>query len=184
MGRISLPESTAPGPTKPAVRALALWKLDLQSTDHVVDVGAGTGAVTIEAAHVVDRVTAIERDPDRVETIKTNVAASGVAETVTVSNATAPAGLPSTADAVFIGGTRNLDDVLDWVVTAAPRTVVLNAARLETTVRAIDGFEERGFDPEVRRIAIGQGTNLAGETAIDPERPVYMLSGEPRSQGT
>lgn len=183
MERISLPESTAPGPTKPAVRALVMWKLDLRPTDHVVDVGAGTGAVTIEAARVVDRVTAIERDPDRVEAIKTNVAASGVVETVSVTAATAPAGLPAAADAVFVGGTRNLDAVLDWVITAAPRTVVLNAARLETTVRALEGFDERGLDPEVRRISIGRGTDLAGETTIDPERPVYMISCEPGSDG-
>lgn len=179
MGRISLPESTAPGPTKPAVRALALWQLDLRPTDHVVDVGAGTGAVTIEAAQVADRVTAIERDPERVAAIRTNVAASGVTDSVTVTDATAPAGLPESADAVFVGGTQNLSAVLDWVATAAPRRVVLNAARLETTVRAKAAFAERGFDPELRRIAIDRGTELAGETAIEPGRPVYMLSGRP-----
>lgn len=178
MGRISLPESTAPGPTKPAVRALALWQLDLRPTDHVVDVGAGTGAVSIEAAQVADRVTAIERDPERAAAIRTNAAASDV-ESVTVTDATAPAGLPADADAVFVGGTRNLEEVLDWVASVAPRTVVLNAARLETTTRAIEEFTERGFDPELRRISIGRGTDLAGETAIEPERPVYMLSGDP-----
>ncbi|AOW81005.1 precorrin-6Y C5,15-methyltransferase (decarboxylating) subunit CbiT [Halodesulfurarchaeum formicicum] len=179
MGRISLPESTAPGPTKPAVRALVLWKLDLEPDDHVVDVGAGTGAVTLEAAQVADRVTAIERDPDRVAAIRTNREASTVEGTVSVTQAVAPEGLPDAADAVFVGGTRNLDGVLDWIEQVAPRTVVLNAARLETAVRAITEFRARDFDPEIRRIAIGTGQELVGETAIEPQRPVYMIAGTP-----
>lgn len=179
MGRISLPESTAPGPTKPAIRALVLWQLDLGPDDHVVDVGAGTGAMTIEAAQVAGRVTAVERDPDRVEAIRANLAASAFDGTVSVKQSEAPDGLPDGVDAVFIGGTRNLEDVLDWVRKTAPRTVVLNAARLETAASAIEGFEERGFDPDVRRVSIGRGTKLAGETAIDPDRPVFMISGTP-----
>jgi cobalt-precorrin-6B (C15)-methyltransferase len=179
MGGISLPESTAPGPTKPAVRALALWQLDLRPGDHVVDVGAGTGAVSIEAAGIADRVTAVEADPDRVAAIRTNAAASGVGKAVTVVEGTGPDRLPESADAVFVGGTRNLAAVLDWVAAVTPRTVVLNAARLETTVRALEAFEERGFGPELRRIAIDRGTDLAGETALEPGRPVYMVSGSP-----
>ncbi|WP_135663072.1 precorrin-6Y C5,15-methyltransferase (decarboxylating) subunit CbiT [Halorhabdus rudnickae] len=179
MGRISLPESTAPGPTKPEVRALVLWALDLRPSDHVVDVGAGTGAVSIEAVGTADRVTAVERDPERVEAIRTNLAANDCESSVTVTRATAPDGLPESSDAVFVGGTRNLDAVLDWVATAGPRVVVLNAARLETAVRAIDGFRSRSFDPEVRRVSIGRGSSLAGETAIEPERPVYVISGHP-----
>lgn len=179
MGRTALPAWAAPGPTKPEVRAILLRKLDLRSDDHVVDIGAGTGAVTIEAAQIAERVTAIERDPDRVETIQANLDASRFGGTVQVRNALASDGLPDTADAVFVGGTRNLDSVLDWVHATGPRTVVLNAARLETAVAAIEGFQDRGFDPEVRSITIGCGTDLAGETAIEPERPVIMIRGEP-----
>ncbi len=183
MGRISLPQSTAPGPTKPEVRAILLQALDLRPEEDFVDVGAGTGAVTIEAAQVAGQVTAIERETERVEAIRANLEASEFDGSVTVRTATAPAGLPERADAVFIGGTRNLDSVLEWVSQAGPRTVVLNAARLETAVRAIEGFETLDFDPDVRRISIGRGESLAGETAIVPDRPVYMISGNPGGEG-
>lgn len=36
--------------TKEAVRALALSKLELHRASHLIDVGAGTGSVSIEAA--------------------------------------------------------------------------------------------------------------------------------------
>jgi cobalt-precorrin-6B (C15)-methyltransferase len=183
MGRISLPRSTAPGPTKPEVRAILLRTLDLQPGAHFVDVGAGTGAVTIEAAQIKDQVTAIERDADRVDAIRANLEASEYDGRVTVRHATAPDGLPDSADAVFLGGTQNLEAVLDWVTQTGPQRVVLNAARLETATTAIEAFENRDFDPTVRRISIGRGESLAGETAIVPDRPVYMITGSPREDG-
>ncbi|MDZ7849645.1 MAG: precorrin-6Y C5,15-methyltransferase (decarboxylating) subunit CbiT [Halodesulfurarchaeum sp.] len=179
MGGISLPESTAPGPTKPEIRAILLRTLDLGPADHFVDVGAGTGAVTIEAARTGARVTAIERDPGRVDAIETNLEASDCEGSVTVRNATAPDGLPDGTDAVFVGGTRQLEAVLEWVEAVTPRIVVLNAARLETATRAIEAFEKLAFDPEIRRISIGRGEDLAGETAIVPDRPVFVISGQP-----
>lgn len=36
--------------TKEAVRALALSKLELHRASHLIDIGAGTGSVSIEAA--------------------------------------------------------------------------------------------------------------------------------------
>lgn len=179
MQRIPLPASTAPGPTKPEVRAILLALLDVGAGDHLVDIGAGTGAVSIEAARAGTRVTAVERDPDRVEAIRTNLDAAEVESSVTVLGTTAPEGLPEEADAVFIGGTQNLQSVLDWVERVSPRTVVLNAARLETAVAAIESFEDRAFGPTLRRIEIGRGEDLAGETAIVPDRPVYMIHGTP-----
>lgn len=46
--------------TKEAVRALALAKLELHRARHLIDIGAGTGSVSIEAAlqNPVLRVTA------------------------------------------------------------------------------------------------------------------------------
>lgn len=48
--------------TKEAVRALALSKLELHRAQHLIDIGAGTGSVSIEAAlaHPGLQVTAIE----------------------------------------------------------------------------------------------------------------------------
>ena len=47
--------------TKEAVRALALAKLELHRARHLIDIGAGTGSVAIEAAlqHPTLAVTAI-----------------------------------------------------------------------------------------------------------------------------
>ncbi len=51
--------------TKEAVRALALAKLELHRASHLIDIGAGTGSVSIEAAlqYPSLQVTAVERNP-------------------------------------------------------------------------------------------------------------------------
>ncbi|MFP4218866.1 MAG: hypothetical protein ACLFR6_08565, partial [Salinarchaeum sp.] len=49
MGSLHLPAEVAPGPTKPEVRAIVLQHLALKPTDHIVDIGAGSGAISIAA---------------------------------------------------------------------------------------------------------------------------------------
>ena len=43
MSQTALPHDAKAGPTKPEVRAVTLGKLDLQPSDHFVDVGSCTG---------------------------------------------------------------------------------------------------------------------------------------------
>ena len=71
--------------TKEAVRALALAKLELHRARHLIDIGAGTGSVSIEAAlqNPVLRVTAIERQPSRCACWRTT--GSALAATISLS---------------------------------------------------------------------------------------------------
>lgn len=64
MSRASLPYDAKAGPTKPAVRAVFHSKLDLDRSDHLVEVRSCTGAITIEAAQTAGRITALKRKPD------------------------------------------------------------------------------------------------------------------------
>lgn len=177
MGTISLPESVAPGPTKPEVRAVLLQKLQLRPGDHFVDVGAGSGAVSIEANQHVDRVTAIEGDTDRVNAIRTNLRANGVETDIEVRHGEAPLALPGTADVVFIGGTRHFESVLEELEGLGARRVVLNAARLETAAAAVEAFETRSLLEEVLMLRIERGYELGGETGFEPDTPVFMVVG-------
>lgn len=177
MGEISLPAAVRPGPTKPEVRAIVLQKLALRQRDHVVDVGAGSGAITIAAGQIADRVTAIERDSDRLGAIETNISANDVEATVDIRSGEAPDRLPDQADVVFIGGTRRFDAVLDEVEPMGVRRVVLTAARLQTAAHAIDAFDARGFLEETLSIQIGRGYELAGETGFRSDNPVFVIVG-------
>jgi cobalt-precorrin-6B (C15)-methyltransferase len=116
MSRVALPHDAKAGPTKSEVRAVLLGKLDLGSMDHFVEIGSCTGAVTVEAARRAGRITALERKPERLAVAEKNLAANDVTADVELREAEAPEDLPEDADALFLGGSRNDEAVLDHAV--------------------------------------------------------------------
>ncbi|WP_436930813.1 precorrin-6Y C5,15-methyltransferase (decarboxylating) subunit CbiT [Halosimplex halobium] len=177
MAQVSLPHDAKAGPTKREVRAVLLDRLDLGPADHFAEVGSCTGAVTVEAARRAGRVTALERKPDRLETTRKNLAANDAADGVTLRAAEAPEGLPDDADALFLGGSRNYEAVLDHAVETGVDRVVMNVSRLEVAGAATEAFRERDLLAEVVQFQVSHGYDLAGATSFDADNPVYMLVG-------
>ncbi|SEP17903.1 cobalt-precorrin-6B (C15)-methyltransferase [Halogranum amylolyticum] len=177
MSRVSLPHDAKAGPTKPEVRAVLLSKLDLEPTDHFAEVGSCTGAVTIQAARRAGRVTALERKSARLSVTEKNLAANDVSATVELREAEAPDGLPTDVDALFLGGSRNYEAVLDHVVDTGIDRVVMNVSRLEVAGAAIEAFRERNLLDEVVQFQVSHGYDLAGATSFNSDNPVYMLTG-------
>ncbi|MFB6308252.1 MAG: precorrin-6Y C5,15-methyltransferase (decarboxylating) subunit CbiT [Haloarculaceae archaeon] len=174
---ISLPHDAKAGPTKAEVRAVLASKLALGASDHFVEVGSCTGAVTIEAARRAGRVTALERKPEKLDVTRKNLAANETSADVELRAAEAPEGLPATADALFLGGSRNYEAVLDWAVDAGVDRVVMNVSRLEVAGAATEAFRERDLLEEVVQFQVSHGYELAGATSFDSDNPVYMLVG-------
>ncbi len=155
---------------------MTLGKLALTPDDHFVEVGSCTGAVTIEAARSAGRVTALERKSERLAVTEKNLDANGV-EGVTLREAEAPDGLPDDADALFLGGSRNYEAVLDHAVETGVARVVMNVSRLEVAGAATAAFRERDLLDEVVQLQVSRGYELAGATSFDAGNPVYVLVG-------
>jgi len=176
---IALPHDAKAGPTKPEVRSVLLGKLDLSEADHFAEVGSCTGAVTIEAARQAGRVTALERKAERLDVTKKNLAANEavVSAAVELINAEAPDGLPDDGDALFLGGSRNFEAVLDHAVDTEVDRIVMNVSRLEVAGRATQAFRDRDILEEVVQFQVSHGYELAGATSFNSDNPVYMLVG-------
>src|SRR4030066_1546004 len=74
-----------PGPTKEEIRVVTISKARLREGDVVIDVGCGTGGLTVEAALQVapkGKVYAFDEDEEAVELTKKNVAKFRVQKTV------------------------------------------------------------------------------------------------------
>ncbi|QPR27369.1 decarboxylating cobalt-precorrin-6B (C(15))-methyltransferase [Edwardsiella hoshinae] len=102
--------------TKEAVRAFVLAKLELHHARHLIDVGAGTGSVSIEAALQCPslQVTAIEREPAALRLLAENRQHFACAN-LTIRAGEAPLPGVEQADAVFIGGSGGrLTALIDW----------------------------------------------------------------------
>ena len=102
--------------TQAEVRAIALAQLDIRATSVVWDIGAGSGSVAIEAAHLAHQgiVYAVDPEPSDIALIEANAEAFGVPNVRTILGR-APeilATLPE-PEAIFVGGTgRQVDLVL------------------------------------------------------------------------
>ncbi|APX95738.1 precorrin-6Y C5,15-methyltransferase (decarboxylating) subunit CbiT [Natronorubrum daqingense] len=179
MPPIALPHDAKAGPTKPEVRAVVHSKLALEDDDHFAEVGSCTGAITIDAARRAGDVTALERKAERLETTEKNLAANeeSLRADVELRNAEAPEGLPDDADALFLGGSRNFEAVLDHAVDTEVDRIVMNVSRLEVAGKATEAFRERDILEEVVQFQVSHGYELAGATSFDSENPVYMLVG-------
>lgn len=122
--------------TKAPLRALTLAALAPHAGEHLWDIGAGSGAVSIEwlLAHPQTSATAIEAEPERAARAAANVERLGV-DRLKVIEGRAPQALEGLAvpDAVFIGGGLSealLGDLWGRVPTGT--RVVVNAVTLES----------------------------------------------------
>ncbi|MCA1667336.1 MAG: precorrin-6y C5,15-methyltransferase (decarboxylating) subunit CbiE [Thermomicrobia bacterium] len=170
--------------TKREVRVLSLAALGLRAGDILWDVGAGSGSVAIEAAHLVPsaRVYAIERDPASLPLIQKNCQRFQT-ENVTLIAGNAPeicVELPD-PDAVFVGGSGGLLSAI--IATAMARLriggrLVVNLATLEGLHEAIAAIRTHGESPEVIQVSIGRGKAIGANTRLQALNPVFIVSTE------
>ncbi|MBN1628455.1 MAG: precorrin-6Y C5,15-methyltransferase (decarboxylating) subunit CbiT, partial [Thermoleophilia bacterium] len=105
--------------TKSEVRALLMAKAHLHSRARVLDIGGGTGSLSVEARLLCPRgeVVVIERDEEALEVLRANLDRFGLTD-VRVVPGEAPetwAGL-GLFDRVFVGGSGGrLEDILTLV---------------------------------------------------------------------
>ncbi len=169
--------------TKADVRALSLARLALRETDIAWDVGAGSGAVSLEMAELAWRgqVFAVEQDEENQDYIQENIRRFG-ALNVTVVPGRAPAALVDLPrpTAVFIGGTGGqMEAILAQVGRAAEPgcRVVMNLATLENLNQALGLMESLGWSPQLTQVNLAQGQPIAGLTRLSPLNPVFIVSG-------
>lgn len=168
--------------TKAAVRNLSVAALEIEPTDVVYDIGAGTGSVTCAMAlkAAESMVYALEKEDYAVELVKENMEKTG-ARNICIKKATAPDGLAEfpAADKVFIGGsTGNLKEIIDVILKKNDRTVfVITAVTLETISQSIKVCKELGLETEVICANISTAQKLGWYNLMKAENPVYIIKG-------
>lgn len=170
--------------TKEEVRVLTLSKLCLQRNSLVLDIGAGTGSISVECAlrSSQGRVYAVEKNPEAVELIRANSRKFAV-NNLQVVEGQAPAcleGLPA-MDRVVIGGSSGQMEALvekaGQLLKPGGR-LVINAVLLETLWTGRQAMKKGGFDQvDLLSVAVSRGKELGGKTALEGMSPVFILWG-------
>ena len=173
-----------PGPTKEEIRVLTISKARLCEGSIVIDVGCGTGGLTVEAALQVapkGKVYAIDEDQAAIELTKANVEKFGVQGNVMVVRGKAPDALLNLpmADAVLIGGSVSLREVLRTSCEKLKENgrIVINAIMLETAYTALDELKKLNFkDIDVALVSVAKGKQINSGTMMMARNPITIVS--------
>ena len=168
--------------TKQEVRSITLSKLRLRPESIVVDVGAGTGSIAIEAARLAvnGKVYAIEREPEALLLIEQNRQRFGVELEILPGEATEQLVALQYFDRVVIGGSGGkLENIMHLCDARLPDDgrMVVNAITLETASRATEIFRTLQYSEiEVVSINIARGRLLGKSTLMEGMNPVTVVS--------
>ena len=171
------------GLTREEIRAIIVSKAQIKGGERILDVGTGSGSVSIEFALLGCDVTAVEKDNDNFETARRNIADFGLNDKIElISGEMEDVKLSHNFDVIFFGGTDNLDKSLDNVFKHLKLggRIIIAAVRLETVVESMNVLKNRGINPEVLNICLNKGKDLGGKTALAPSYPVFLIYGAKR----
>ena len=170
--------------TKEEVRAVSVAKLSLSEESVLIDVGAGTGSIGIEAATYIKKgkVFAIERKAEGIELIKKNCEKFGI-KNLEIIHGIAPDDLSiKNFDRMFVGGSGGrLDEIIKYFsdYSAEKSIVVINAITLETLSEVKNIFEKYKIkNIEIISMNVARGKKVGNYTMMFGENPIYIISGE------
>ena len=169
--------------TKREVRAVSLYSLGLRPDSVVWDIGAGTGAISVEAALIAHdgTVYAIERDEGSLPLLQRNLDRLG-SDNIRVVSGEAPEVLENLLDpdAVFVGGSGGrLNEILDSVEQRLKPggRIVVNLAALERTNEVYHRLKESDFITEMVMVSSARGKDMAdGTVRLESLNPVFVVT--------
>jgi precorrin-6Y C5,15-methyltransferase (decarboxylating) len=161
--------------TKRPIRALALSALAPRPGEHLWDIGAGSGSISVEWALAGGSAIAIEAREDRVANIRTNAEAFGLSHKINIVAGSAPAALSGLTkpDAVFIGG--GLDAAMFdaiWKLMPDSTRLVAHSVTLETEALLAKLQQRHGGD--LMRVNISHAAPLGRYRSWEASRPVVQ----------
>lgn len=183
--------------TKAEVRALLMAKARLCPGARVLDVGAGSGSLTVEACLLCPggEVVAIERDPKALAVLQANLERFGLLHQSGLHGRSASAQVRVIAgeapdawaglgrfDRVFVGGSGGrLAEILAALPSILPpggRAICpcVCVETLSSTVSCLRGEGWRGFD--CIQVSIARGVAAGRQLRFDAMNPVWIVSAE------
>ena len=161
--------------TKAEIRVQVLAKAQISISDHVLDVGAGTGSISIEAAALAGEgiVYSIESEPEAQQLIRDNMRKFGVPNMRLVPGI-APdvfSKIPP-VDVCIIGGNRGrLGEILERVPLIEGGRLVMTAVTLESVGKGLEMLKTLAYKdievvsiqavrwPEINQFHLAQSLN-------------------------
>ena len=149
--------------TKEEVRILSIAKLELEEDHSVLDIGAGTGSVTIQAAKICcnGEVVGIERDSEALDTIYKNIEKFQCNNIKIIEGEALEAfnDIKGEFNRIFIGGSGgNIEDIIKNYAKLLKDKgkMVLNFITIDNLYKAMSTLKALGFAVECSQVSISK----------------------------
>jgi cobalt-precorrin-6B (C15)-methyltransferase len=167
--------------TKEDIRAIAISKLRLKEGDSVIDVGCGSGSITVELClQTKGKVYAVDFDQKAVELTKKNLHKFGVRAEVILGRAQDVLPKLPEADAVMIGGTwGDTKQVIELAVSKLKMggRIVIDTILIETMYHALEAINELKLaEVDVTQVTIAKARRVTTGTMMLARNPVMIIS--------
>ncbi|QSX08822.1 precorrin-6Y C5,15-methyltransferase (decarboxylating) subunit CbiT [Alkalibacter rhizosphaerae] len=170
--------------TKEEIRAITMSKLRMEDGLVGVDIGAGTGSITVEMALQTPngKVIAIETNEAAMDLIRKNLSLFRLHNVIPVlGKAPEDLDIVEPVDRIVVGGSKgNLPQIVEWIAghLKADGIVVGNFIVLENAVMFIQGLKAAGFDCETIQVSVARGRSVGGVTMMEGNNPIYIVTGK------
>ncbi len=161
------------------IRVIAMALLDIDKGDIFLDVGAGTGSLSVQASLLGAEVFAIEQEQEGVELIKGNAERFGAE--INIIHGTAPDAFDSINgfNKCFIGGSGGkLTEIMEAVHNRLPMGGIVAASFIvpENMVELKKLLMEKNYsEMEVRLI---QSSTIEGMGLMKANNPIFLIKGK------
>jgi cobalt-precorrin-6B (C15)-methyltransferase len=168
--------------TKEDIRTIAISKLRLKEGHSAIDVGCGSGSITVELClQTKGKVYAIDFDEKAVELTKRNLQKFGVkAEEVILGKAQDTLPKLSEVDAVIVGGTwGDTKQVIELAVGKLKKggRIVIDTIVIETMYHALAAINELELkEIDITQVIISKARKVTTGTMMLARNPVMIIS--------
>ncbi len=169
--------------TKDEVRAVVIHKLKLPKEGIFWDIGAGSGAISVECALLNPylKVYAIEKKYEAYEMIKKNKEKFALFN-LKIIRGSAPECLRDLEepDRVFIGGScGKLKEILEFLANLNKlKIIVFTAISLDTLYKGLYFLENHNFKVDVSQIMINRLEKLGEQKVFKALNPIFVVKAE------
>ncbi|MCG2727739.1 MAG: cobalt-precorrin-6Y C(15)-methyltransferase, partial [Candidatus Methanoperedenaceae archaeon] len=126
----------------------------------------------------VKQVYAIDNRDEAVRAAAENIKECGINNVSVLKGDAASVLSDLDIDCAFLGGSKDMEQVLAVLIKKVPRFVV-SAVRIEAAALALGILKKNKRFRELLQIQLSRGSGLGGGTMLKPENPVFLIVGEP-----
>ena len=169
--------------TKEDIRALSIWKMNLSEDSTVLDIGSGTGTITVQASKISNNgvVYSSEKDEAAIAVTKINLEKFNCINVV-LDEGDAVEILEKyikeekAFDSIFIGGSGgSLEKIIDMCnkLLIENGTIVMNFITLDNAYKAIEVMKKLNYIIDISQVNISK--NRGKSYMMIANNPIYIV---------